>query len=539
MKQEPGGWRVQFTLLLRQIVEKSGISTFRGTCPISLDKASSVNNSKWDLVSLEDSDLDDVSSVESSLFPLLTAKQPTPSNNSNGQPPQALAKQLNAIPTTIFKNQNSIASPSSRAAFDGSQCANGVCDVQMITPDCTIPPMTSHKQQMNSIAEISYVRTSSPHRFNCSPSSTPSLIKISPSMSGECVSGGQCSDWNGDGNKAWTKIVFGQSVMSSPSQSSSQSSPHRISNDELLATAPVSSAPKRVTFQKVDNVALGDSQQDQSQTDFFLRKSSDIENVYMHQSPFTSAGSIGCLGLSLSEESNRNGSSDTANALRGIAISSHGVPRSLIEKTNISCDVLLDRNELCEKVNDVVDSLLSLGSDTCQEAPDLESSDKLASIDQMHTKTLSNEPLNSEAGHESHHFEIDEFVADQMERNTSQAEDAGAFSCSSISCNNSGESIDEKHHDRESDSEWNSVDEKDTAKPSGDGKSRKRVIEENPNRNPRRFTTKRNVKNIADAFNVGKRPPRVASLSKSGHRDSVFGSWPSAKQSASTGTWRI
>jgi hypothetical protein len=74
MKQELGGWRVQYTPTLRRILEEQD-SPHSRKIPDSLATVSAKGRLDWDLVSLEDSD---VSSLDVRVFPHLKDSQPTP-----------------------------------------------------------------------------------------------------------------------------------------------------------------------------------------------------------------------------------------------------------------------------------------------------------------------------------------------------------------------------------------------------------------------------------------------------------------------------
>lgn len=86
MKQEPGGWKIVYTPQLQELIKKYRMAN-QSARPVSLGIAAAQGNHSWDMVSLESSDLDEVSSVDSLLFPLLSRQNKICDDGQSSQVP--------------------------------------------------------------------------------------------------------------------------------------------------------------------------------------------------------------------------------------------------------------------------------------------------------------------------------------------------------------------------------------------------------------------------------------------------------------------
>lgn len=240
MKQEPGGWRVYYNLLLQQVVEKSGINIKNKFCP--------TKSNPWDLVSL-DSDLEEVSSMGSSLFPHLingnniapiqdasslplvsentdsfsNLSTTAPSNNifsSTIIPPLFILPPSNSPPLPI----DTISTANSTTTLNSLVTNNASSSSPLVrTPNKTnksqsqsnhLPPQKLNIYLPTKKADMSFLKSIQPHRFDCSPSSG-----MSPKT---CTSASQRTRDQDleSGRIAWAKIAFGHSTTTSLSQGS-------------------------------------------------------------------------------------------------------------------------------------------------------------------------------------------------------------------------------------------------------------------------------------------------------------------------------
>jgi hypothetical protein len=151
MKQEFGGWRLQLTRELQSLLEQ--YSTPPGSLlplPASLGSVTS-SGDNWDLVSLEGSDLDDCSSVNSSMiFPMLekeTTKIKSTDNLKTGNNPSTTS--IQAIPNltgSIYNSdkekekEKSVPQPSPLSIRLGTQSSSFNCRSKTPSPRVGGPP---------------------------------------------------------------------------------------------------------------------------------------------------------------------------------------------------------------------------------------------------------------------------------------------------------------------------------------------------------------------------------------------------------------
>ena len=88
MKQEPGGWRIIQTPKVMKFIEMLRAKGGTFSMPMTLNTAVQTGKKDWDMVSLESSDFDDGSSVDS-LFGNLGKELNTKANRSRSPSPSA------------------------------------------------------------------------------------------------------------------------------------------------------------------------------------------------------------------------------------------------------------------------------------------------------------------------------------------------------------------------------------------------------------------------------------------------------------------
>lgn len=198
MKQELGGWRVQYTPELYKKMRRAGIDVFALEQPqqqpnqLMSVSVANVTKKEWDVVTLEGSDLEDCSSVDSLLFP----KPPSPITIHEVTPPL-----IRAPPT-----HPSVGGPAPLPPpLPPAEVPSGLSSYVSTSPE-------SNPYRYRKLSTFQY-----PRRYECSP------VSATPSSSVPCAN-----------SNGWAKMHFG--VPLSP---------------------PVLSSPKNKTPERSD-VQLGD-----------------------------------------------------------------------------------------------------------------------------------------------------------------------------------------------------------------------------------------------------------------------------------------
>ena len=130
MKREPGGWRVVENPKLRVLMEHLKKNATPFLCPVSIATAKSQSKEDWDLVSLESSEFGESSSVDSSLFPLLSCSEQEVTSSVFGASGSSAASVVPSV-TLVSGSDRGSASVSSAFASSCSDsrsfaCTNGV-----------------------------------------------------------------------------------------------------------------------------------------------------------------------------------------------------------------------------------------------------------------------------------------------------------------------------------------------------------------------------------------------------------------------------